>query len=125
MKQEFSINDPLYKQMVEQHLPYSFDYLYIPMKDKFILISLIAFLLNKAKIKAPDATALPVILKVLGEGIDNFDKDYIYALAIVVDDFVRNTDVFDSCGLSSVEHIMEQIRVYLNRYLPFGKDLPF
>lgn len=125
MKQEFSINDPLYKQMVEQHLPFSFDYLYMPMKDKFILISLIAFLLDKARVKTPEATALPVILKVLGDGINNFDKDFIYALAIVVDDFARYTDVFDSCGLSSVSQVIEQIKLYLNRYLPFGKDLPF
>lgn len=123
--QELTVNNPLYREMfIDYNKRFSLCYLSIDMEDKFCLFNLIGFLVQKARVKTPDASTLPVLVKIIGDKINNYDEEFLFGLSIVVDDFIDKTTNFNIYGLKNLNEIIDRINYILERYLPFGKDLP-
>lgn len=86
------------------------------LNDKFILISLTAFLTNAAKKKTPDADPYIVLKKVLT--VDQCDT-YLKPLCILVKDLMYGCSEFDSCGCKSTKEVIEKINELYKELLPF------
>ena len=95
---------------------YSIGRLSNKLNDKFILISLVAFLTNAAKKKTPDDDPYVVLKKVLIEG---HCDTYLKPLCILVKDLMYGCSEFDSCGCKSTKEIVEKINELYKELLPF------
>lgn len=90
------------------------------MNDRLVLISLIALVYQKMKLKDKNITPLMVILKITGEK----DKGSVYyqfleSLAIIAEDFSYGIKKIDACGLKTSAEIINKIKELLNTWIPF------
>ena len=116
----------LYNELNDVYDEYfSLKYLSCTIQEKFTLINLLALLVYKAKEHDKTVSTIDVLNKILDNKIDNYDIKFIYGLSIIVDDFMQDSNIFDTCGLKSAEEIIIRIKNIIDYYLPFGKDMPF
>jgi len=90
------------------------------MNDRLVLISLVALVYQKMKLKDKDITPLTVLLKITGEK----DKGSVYyqfleSLAIIAEDFSYGIKKIDACGLKTSPEIINKIKELLNTWIPF------
>lgn len=98
--------------------------------SKFALISLICFLTKQARKNKPDATCAQVIKKIVGDSSSN-SKGLLKAVAVICEDYMRNTTEFLTFNLKSSKEMVDKIKEILHCELPFENpyncddDLPF
>lgn len=96
--------------------------------SKFALISLICFLTKQARVKNPKATTLQVIQKVRQGKESHNSRALIMGLAVICDDFMRNTTEFLTFGMKTAKDMVTKINEILDGELPWEDikdDLPF
>jgi hypothetical protein len=86
------------------------------IENKFILVSLICYVVSKSKLKNPDTTYYEIVAK-LSQNLGVPDE-FIKALAIVCEDFGYDSKSFPTFGLKGND-IIKEIRRILNTYIPF------
>jgi hypothetical protein len=90
------------------------------MNDRLILISLVALVYQKMKLKEKDITPLIVLVKITGEKEENsVYYQFLEALAIIVEDFSYGIKKIDACGFKSSPEIINKIKEILNTWIPF------
>ena len=90
------------------------------MNDRLILISLVALVHQKMKLKNPDITPLDILVKITGEKEKNsVFYQFLETLAIIVENFSYCTKRIDSCGLKTSDAIITKIKELLNTWMPF------
>lgn len=95
---------------------------------KFALISLICFLTKQARVKNPKATTWQVIQKIRQGKESNSSERLLKGLAVICDDFMRNTTEFLTFDLKSAKDMVAKINEILDKELPWEAttpDLPF
>lgn len=114
------IENPTYQELSEIYARYfSLGYLNTDIGDKFALVSLTCFLTKQARLKNPDATPYQVLMKIVGDTPQNKEWEFLKALSIVCDDFMKQTTEFLTFDLKSAKEIVVKIRSILDTYLPF------
>lgn len=90
------------------------------MNDRLILISLVALVYQKMKLKEKDITPLKVLVKITGEKEENTTYyQFLEALAIIVEDFSYGMKKIDACGFKTSAEIINKIKEILNTWIPF------
>lgn len=95
---------------------------------KFALISLICFLTKQARNKTPNATTWQVIQKVRKGKESHNSERILKGLAVICDDFMRNTTEFLTFDMKSSKEMVDKINEILDKELPWEDstpDLPF
>ena len=95
---------------------------------KFALISLICFLTKQARNKTPNATTWQVIQKVRKGKESHNSERILRGLAVICDDFMRNTTEFLIFDMKSSKEMVDKINEILDKELPWEDstpDLPF
>lgn len=99
---------------------FSLSYLNTTLENKFGLISLICFLTKQARKNNPDATCYQVIMKVTKDtAFDKYRMKFIRGLAIVCEDFMKNTVDFMTFDLKSSKEMIKKINEILDTWMPF------
>lgn len=87
-----------------------------PIENRFILISLICYVVNKNKPKNPDFTPYTLLYKLNANlGIPD---SFIKGLSVVCEDFAYCCNDFPTFGLEG-KKILEEIVTILRTYVPF------
>lgn len=94
---------------------YSLGNLNADINTKFALISLIGYLVYKAKQKIPDITPYRVLRKIVK---DDLPEDFLKGLSIIVEDFSYGCSNFSTFGIED-KNIPSKIREILSAYTPF------
>jgi hypothetical protein len=90
------------------------------MNDRLILISLIALVYQKLKLKEEDITPLKILIKITGEKESNSGYfQFLEALSIIVEDFSYGMKKIDACGFKTSPEIINKIKEILNSWIPF------
>lgn len=91
---------------------------------KFALISLICFLTKQARIKNPTATTWQVIQKVRAGKESNNSTRILKGLAVICDDFMRNTTEFLTFDIKTAKDMVAKINEILDKELPWEPTTP-
>lgn len=95
---------------------FSLGYINSDINEKLALISLIGYTVMKLREKKPDVTYYQVVRKIAeGTGIR---EDFLWAIAIIAEDFSYGCKDFPKFGLKDKE-IIPKIKDILNKYMPF------
>lgn len=90
------------------------------LNDRLVLISLVALVTQRMKLKDPKITPLSVLVKISGATKDNSGfYQFLENLAIIVEDFSYGMKQIDACGLKTSQEIINKIKELLNTWLPF------
>jgi hypothetical protein len=90
------------------------------MNDRLILISLVALVYQKMKLKDKNITPLAVLLKITGEKDNNsVYYQFLESLAVIADDFSYGIKKIDACGFKTSPEIINKIKELLNTWIPF------
>jgi hypothetical protein len=89
------------------------------MNDRLVLISLIALVYQKMKVKEKDITPLVVLLKITGQKEKDSYYQFLESLAIIVEDFSYGIKKIDACGLKTSQEIINRIKELLSTWIPF------
>jgi len=90
------------------------------MNDRLVLISLLALVYQKMKLKEKDITPLKVLTKITGEKeSDSVYFQFLETLAIIVEDFSYGMKKIDACGFKTSPEIINKIKEILNTWIPF------
>lgn len=90
------------------------------MNDRLVLLSLLALVYKKMKLKNPNTTVLELLLKITGETKQNtMYYNFLESVAIISEDFSYDIDKIDSCGMKTSQEIINKIKEILNQWLPF------
>lgn len=92
---------------------------------KFALISLICFLTKQARNKTPNATTWQVIQKIRQGKESHNSEGLLKGLAVICDDFMRNTTEFLTFDLKSAKDMVAKINEILDKELPWESTTPF
>lgn len=108
---------------------YTLGCLAVNMENKFALIACVCFLTHQARKKAPNATCLQVIKKVLGDKAEQNSSGMLETVAIICEDFMKGQTEFSTFGFKSAKEMMLKIQEVFHTELPFENpykdDLPF
>lgn len=91
---------------------------------KFALISLICFLTKQARNKTPEATTWQVIKKVRQGKESHNSERLLKGLAVICDDFMKNTTEFLTFNLKSAKEMVDKINEILDKELPWEPTTP-
>lgn len=109
--------DTPYKVMKNCYDAYfSLNNLNISIEEKFMLISLIVYVTEKAKEKKPDVNYYQTVYY-LAKDLHLPDV-FIKGMAIICEDFAKNTKEFSTFGVDQ-NRVVSTIKEYFNKYLPF------
>lgn len=90
------------------------------MNDRLVLVSLVALVYQKMKLKDKDITPIKVLVKITGEKEENTTYyQFLEALAIIAEDFSYGMKKIDACGLKTSAEIINKIKEILNTWIPF------
>lgn len=85
------------------------------IEEKFCLIGLIVYLVEKNKSTKPDITYYKVIYAL---GKKQLPSEVIKGLAVVCEDFSKDTQTYPTYGIEK-EQIIPTIQNFLGKYMPF------
>lgn len=90
------------------------------LNDRLVLISLVALVYQRMKLKDKDITPLVVLLKITGQKKDS-TSFYLFLenLAILVEDLSYGIVKIDACGFKTSQDIINKIKELLNTWIPF------
>ena len=88
----------------------------ISLQNKFCLIGLIIYLVEKNKASKPDVTYYKVIYA-LGKPLHT-PPEVINGLAILCEDFAQDTPQYDTFGIER-DQVIPTIQKLLGKYMPF------
>jgi len=90
------------------------------LNDRLILLSLLALVYQKMKLKDNKITHLDILLKITNQKKDDssFYK-FLESVAILSKDLSYGIEIIDSCGLKTSQEIINKIKELLNTWIPF------
>ncbi len=110
------IKTPPYEEMQEIYNKYfSLGFLGNDISNKFALISLTCYLVEKLKAKKPDITHWTVLYKISNGSVP---EDYLKGLAVICSDLSYGCHEFPTFELKDKD-IPAKIKELLNQHLPF------
>lgn len=108
---------PSYKQLARIYSEYfSLGNLSGDINEKFALISLIGYIVQKLKAKKPDVTYYQVTYNLAKD--TGLDEPTIYRLAIMVEDFSYGCTNFPTFGLTD-KNMVPKIKELMRKFVPF------
>jgi len=109
--------DIKYEELKRLHSQYfGFYHLNISLNEKFAVIAMICSIVNELKKKKPDITYYEIVNKLCSN--KGFDKDFIWGLSIVCEDFGIDAKEIPNFGIKVAE-MPKKVSELLNNYLPF------
>jgi hypothetical protein len=90
------------------------------LNDKFLLMSLLALMYSKLKVKDVTITPLKILLSITNQKIDESAYyQFLESISIIVEDLSFNCTKIDSCGFKTSQEIINKIKELLNTWTPF------
>lgn len=113
------IMTPPYEEMQKIYESnFSLNYLGSNISNKFALISLTCYLVNKLKQKSPDITHYSLLNKINNAGNNPVPTDLIKRLAVICSDFGYGCNDFPLFGLKDKD-MPAKIKEILSNWIPF------